>query len=301
MENINSINNTDFKVESYIGTLGNYNTYIVNNKHDGLKYICKSRISSSNSDKYESTLYNYLAKQRNITKFINPLKTQIIDTSINTTHSFYPVINGITLAKILPHLKQMNSDEYQIITRIIIKNLLEAIGNLHKIQIAHNNITTDNIIVELGIQPMNIKLINFEFSCGKFQDGNHYLFKSCNQSRKIYNGRGILNSNHNKVPSAFRNELIAKKRADIRMTGLVCLQLLLGDVLPWDNIIKSPPNTELENIYWASLKSNPQINEKILKGYVELITYNLLEAPFLRNTNPAKYTVDKIITLEKYN
>ena len=301
MENINSINNTDFKVESYIGISGNYNTYIVNNKNDGLKYICKSRTSSPQSDQYESQLYNYLAKQRNMTKFINPLKTQIIDKSINMTHSFYPVMNGISLARITPHLKEMNPDEYQIISRIIIKNLLEAIGNLHKIQMIHNNITPDNIIIELGKRPLNIKLINFDFSCGKFQEGNHYLFKKCNQSKKIYNGRGLLNNNHNKVPPVFQQELVDKKRSDVRMTGLICLQLLLGDILPWDQILKSQPNAELENIYWANLKSNPQIREKILKGYIDLIVYNMLEAPFVRNINPAKYTVDKIITLEKYN
>ena len=126
-----SINNTEYQVESYLGKNGNIDTYIVNNKNDGRKYICKTRISSAPADLYEKELYGYLSKQRNLTKFINPLQSQIIDSSTNMTHSFYPIMNGISLAGITPYLRQLEPDEQTILSRVIIKNLLEEIGRAH--------------------------------------------------------------------------------------------------------------------------------------------------------------------------
>jgi serine/threonine protein kinase len=304
MDNISSINNTEFKVESYIGKKGQYDAYIVNNKNDGRKYICKSRTSSKPEDVYEKDLYKYLAKQGNLTKFINPLQTQIIDPSTNKTHSFYPILNGIPLSAALKHLRQLEPTEQEVLSRVIIKNLLEALGNLHKIQIIHNAITPDNIILVIGEKPLAVKLVNFDFSCGKFLSGSSYKYKKCNSTRKIYNGIGLLNNNHNKVPQIVAQELKQRKTWDVFSTGLIALQLILGDSLPWEQI-RIHRNSELNNIYWNSIRdtylTNSNSNDKIQKGYINLILNNLIEYPFFKNNNPAKYTVDKIIILEKYS
>ena len=149
-DNINSINNTEFQVESYIGKKGTYDTYLVNNKNNGNKYICKSRSSSKLEDIYEKELYSYLAKKQNLTRFINPLQSQVIDRANNKTHSFYPIVNGIPLSGASKYLQQLAPAEKDILSRIIIKNLLEAVGALHKIQIVHNAIIPDNIVLVLG-------------------------------------------------------------------------------------------------------------------------------------------------------
>ena len=120
----NSINNTNYQVESYLGKHGENETYIVNNKNDGSKYICKSRQSAKQADYYEKNLYKYLTQKTNLSKFINPLQTQIIDTSSNMTHSFYPIMNGISLSAISPHLKSLDAEDRTILTRIIIKNIV---------------------------------------------------------------------------------------------------------------------------------------------------------------------------------
>ena len=299
----NSINNTDYQVESYLGKNGVNETYIVNNKNDGSKYICKSRQSAKQADYYEKNLYKYLARNINLSKFINPLQTQIIDTASNMTHSFFPIMNGISLSAISPHLKSLDAEDRTILTRIIIKNLLEAIGHLHKIQIIHNDIRPENIIVQLDEKPLAIKLINFDNSCGKFWNpkGQSYLYKKCNKTRKIYNATEILTNNHNRVPHSIQAELQNRKKNDVRQTGLIALELLLGDVLPWTQIRNAKPQQELESIYWQNLvDTSKQTKDKIQAGYTNLILANMIMTPFQKNINPAKYTVDKIIILEKY-
>jgi len=301
MDNIISINNTNYEVEKYLGKKGIYDTYVVNNKSDGTKSICKSRTHSSNNDIYEKQLYKYITQNHNVLKFINPLQSQIIDKSTNKTHSFYPIINGITINNLLPHLKKLTPKEQEILIGIIIKNLLEAVSNLHKIQILHNNLNPDNIVVELGSSPMSIKLINFDFSCGKFWSNNSYKYKKCNKTMKIYNGKGILNNNHNKIPSIIATELISRKKWDCWCCGLICLELLLGDIVPWDKIRMQPNNnSEMNKIYWKTIYENYVKTNKITRNYVKLILENLIEFPFVKHNNPAKYTVDKIIIMEKY-
>ena len=303
MDNINSINNTDFQVESYIGKKGIYDTYLVNNKNNGTRYICKSRTTSKTEDNYEKDIYKYLSKQRNITKFINPLISQVSDVVNNKTHSFYPIVNGIPLADAIKYLRQLAPDEQEILSRVIIKNLLEAVGALHKLQIVHNAITPENIILVIGDNPLAVKLINFDFSCGKFLSGSSYKYKKCNSTRKTYNGIGLLNNNHNKVPHIIADELQQRKKIDTFGAGLVALQLILGDSLPWEQI-RIHRDSELNSIYWNSIRDTYLSNtssDKIQKGYINLILNNMIEYPFVKNNNPAKYTVDKIIILEKYS
>lgn len=324
MENnkyIKFINNTIFQVESYLGTTENYDTYLVNNKYNGTKFICKSRPILHNFDKYEKELYKYLSKLYNINKFINPLQYQYIDINNHTTHSFYPIINGMPISNIMIYLRKLSIEEHMILANIIIKNILEAIGNLHKIQIIHNNITRNNIIIQLKqayqtnqiIPNFGVKLINFDFSCGKYWAVNSYYYKRC-KTRKILNGRNVLNNNHNKVPDSIKNELKYYKKWDCFCTGLLCLQLLIGDSYPWDKIRNNGNNineNHMNKIYWQSIRetyldsyeyndTNKHNYQKIKKKYINLILNHLIEYPFVKNINPAKYTVDKIITMEKY-
>ena len=107
------------------------------------------------------------------------MQSQIIDSNTNKTHSFYPIINGIPLSSLTRYLKKLTPSEQNILSRVIIKNLLEAVANLHKIQIVHNNINHNNIIIDFGKSstPLSVKLINFDMSCGKYWANKSYLYK----------------------------------------------------------------------------------------------------------------------------
>jgi hypothetical protein len=322
---INSINNTNhYKVQSYLGNSPQFATYLVNDTSSNMKYICKTRKSVPDVDATEVELYKYLANYKNITKYINPLVTQVTDPTNNLTHSIYNIVNGGILLHTLLQHKLRTSDSY-----LIIKHLLICVANIHKVGITHNNINEYNVVI-LNQQPSitsthsgygGIKLINFTKL--SLNHAANTVSQRSNKTLKNNNARNIMRSN-----------LLQLKKRDCWACAILCLRLLLGnppylqhqplvehssanvnaddaddadDAVDEANaaaIIKTVL-AEVNNIIGTAAQQQQQPNRRRITKrtlqYIKLIIHNMMEHPFDNATNPPKYTADKIVIYEKYS
>lgn len=308
-----------YQVIKFLGNKNNTDNYLLNDKI-GNNYICKTRTIKSpfkEQTEFELSLYNYLSKKKNIQKYINPCIYHTRDN--NFIYCIYPVIKGLSLIKLKEYLSKLSLTEQSNIHYYIIKSLLEAIGNIHQLQIAHNSINENNILIDISNKKkINIKLTNFNLGCGKYLKniplnmnnlGNNinnrkYIIKDCIANNTIPSD---LNNNHFNIDTNYEESIKYGKKWDLWNTGIICLKLIIGDnALPWDQMIKSfnknnRNKDDLNNLYITSIYNHlEKIKNKSIKNYIYLITKNLLEQQFENNKNPARYTLEKIIIYEKY-
>lgn len=307
-----------YQVVKFLGNEKNTDNYLLNDVA-GKHYICKTRPMESpykEQTEFELSLYDYLAKKKNIQKYINPSIWNTRDQKF--IYSIFPVIQGISLSKLDDHLKKLSVSDQQVITSYIIKKLLEAIGNIHQLQIAHNSIDDKNIIVDVGnSSKINVKLTNFNMGCGKYlknvpsnmntindNELKEYMVKDCLSSQEL---RSKLSDDHLNVDSDFQQRINYAKKWDLWCMGLICLKLMLGNhALPWNEMMQTFDKNnrqpdKLNQMYLESIYNYvKKIKNKDVKNYVFLITKNLLDDQFEKNKNPARYALEKIIIYEKY-
>ena len=154
---------------------------------------------------------------------------------------FYLVLDfiaGETLAERM--LRERISTVYDI--RQIISGVLNGLQYLHSLPepIIHNEITPQNIMLDLSGESLQTKIIDFGYA------------RSFLQSSKNYNREGL---NLHFIASECINSGIFSPQSDLFSVGVVMYQMLFG-VLPW--------NASATN-YETQMKGNVIITEKLLQ------------------------------------
>lgn len=299
----------DYKIIKYIGKGINGNIYLVkdiNNK----TYICKkiSLNNNKNQIEFELKILDYLSKNNNSRPYINPCKDyKIIDKYIIT---IFPVFDGYSLSNMQNYMIRLNPIEYYKITFYLIKNILKGLSIIHNMNIAHQNITNNSILISTKSKDskynLPIKFTDFGLGCGtkkKITDNykNDIFFNTCsNMNYPIKIDNKVINQLNE---SDFIK--IAQKW-DILCLGVIFLKLLLPDITrdlkvtnEYNITLKQFCNTlrDLDKNKLNIRNINNDVKNDIL-NYLDIILKFMTTD--IKKREKCNYILDKIIIYEKY-
>jgi serine/threonine protein kinase len=176
--------------------INNDNNNDTNNDNNNDNRIILKRINLPGSNpklmkqlNLELNILKFLSNSITTNEYINPcINYKILDNQILI---LFPVFNGYSLKYLLSHLKKLKNVEYYKIILHLIKKILHGLANIHKMKIAHQNITENSILVSTYIKPNEIKIKFTDFGLG------------CNSNPKPSNIVNITDyekhmNNHNK-------------------------------------------------------------------------------------------------------
>jgi serine/threonine protein kinase len=298
-----------YKITKYIGNGINGKIYLVKDNNNNL-YVCK-QINLNNNNKnqieFELQLLQYLSENHNSRQYINPCKDyKIIDDNIIT---IFPVFNGYSLSNLQNYMVRLNTPEYYKITFYLIKNILKGLSIIHHLNIAHQNITDNSILVSTnGIESkydLPIKFTDFGLGCGNNRymkdTKNDIFFNTCsnmNYPLKI--------SEHIIKDLKDSDFLQISQKWDILCLGILFLKLLLPDLTKHLSI-KNEYNNQLHT-FCNDLRTldktklnirdvTKNIKNDILSYLDIILKYMTTE---IKNREKCNYVLDKLIIYEKY-
>lgn len=304
----NKISNA-YKITKYIGNGINGQIYLVKDSNDE-PYICKKinlNHNNKNQIEFELQLLQYLSKNQNSRPYINPCKDyKIVNNDIIT---IFPVFNGYSLSNLQNYMVRLNPSEYYKITFYLIKNILKGLSIIHHLNIAHQNITDNSILVSTNSNSskydLPIKFTDFGLGCGRNHNTQDYkndiFFNTCaNMNLPLKISDSII---RNLKDSDF---LQISQKWDILCIGILFLKLLLPDITK-HLTVNTEYNEKLKsfcNILKKMDKSN--LNVRDVKNNVKndiliyldiILKYMVTE---IKNREKCNYILDKIIIYEKY-
>ncbi len=308
-ELVNNKISKKYRITKYIGNGINGKIYLVKDSNND-PYICKKinlTHTNKNQIEFELQLLKYLAKNHNSRPYVNPCKDyKIIDNNIIT---IFPVFNGYSLSNLQNYMVRLNTPDYYKITFYLIKNILKGLSIIHHLNIAHQNITDNSILVSTNgmnsTYDLPIKFTDFGLGCGDKKNIEKYkndiFFNSCsNMNHPIKIDSHIMNS---LKTSDF---LQIAQKWDILCLGILFLKLLLPDITK-DLTIKNEYNEKIK-LFCNNLRDmdknqlnirgiNKNIKDDIL-NYLDIILKFMTTE--IKNREKCNYILDKMIIYEKY-
>lgn len=291
-----------FNIVRYIGEGIQGKLYLLNDNNNN-KYICKKIPNiRPNSNKYnqirfELDILKYLSSNKSVKPYINPCVNDYIESS--NIYTIFPILDSIPLSRFKKHLDTVSFKNKQIIIKKIIKNILHGISNIHKLNIAHQNIDSDNILIAIKNNDIDIKFTEFGLGCGTYKipkddiyniKNNNNLYKKC-----------VLDNTHKLNKSDFDNlkhSNYLKKSILKDNWKIACM--LINILFPNINIETDEYNKEFEDNYLHKINNaikQSKYNTDIL-NYIEiLLKYYVIPSKHRKNS---KYIIDKIVLYEKY-
>jgi len=274
IENLNSVvqNNVNnrYKIIKYLGEGIHGSLYLVkdmkplpesqqnningNDGNDGNdNRIILKRINLPNSNEkmmkqlnLELNILKFLSNNITTSEYINPcINYKILNNQILT---LFPVFNGYSLKYLLSHLKKLKNAEYYKIILHVIKKILYGLSNIHKMKIAHQNITENSILVSTYIKTNEIKIKFTDFGLGCNSNPKSSNIVNITDYEKHMNNHNKNNNKNNNTeeykcnvnintPIEISQELIDKltdadyllisQKYDLWCIGIIFLKLLL--------------------------------------------------------------------------
>lgn len=212
--------NSGFLLKKYLGTSYGGDIFLVRNessssKNTNNRFVNIKKIICKKVD-ISSTLSNSSSKNQ-IEKYIkiinsikrHPIGRQFVNGIINYKfvgnylYVCMPYYKGVNLEQLYTFLETLNNKDYLTIITYLVKKILRGLISFHKMGIYHNNLTTQNIIVNTQNKKMDVKV--------KFYD----LSKQ--------NKRKSLKKQHHQISSKNMNE---REKNDIEQCGRILLNLI---------------------------------------------------------------------------
>ena len=335
------------------GNYGNYGNYGNNgndgndgndgNNNDNRMILKRINLPDSNPKlmkqlNLELNILKFLSNSITTSEYINPcINYKILDKQILT---LFPVFNGYSLKYLLSHLKKLKNVEYYKIILHLIKKILYGLANIHKMKIAHQNITENSILVSTYTKTNEIKIKFTDFGLG------------CNSNPKSSNIVNItdyeqhMNNNTNvkeykcsvniNTPLEISHELIEQltdtdyllisQKYDLWCLGVIFLKLLLrfekldesesgkwGIKKGYNKIFETEIKNKIIKKYLVNTNENTNeydntrdlmffgISKSMKKDIIEYL--KILNKYVLKPTpfrHTCQYVLDKIIVYEKY-
>ena len=203
----------------FIGKGSNSEVYFAIKDNDSNNYIVKryERKEIEGSDTLE-----LLKKEINLYKELShPNIIQINDVKKTSNH-FYIILdyyNGGSLSKILEKYQQNYGRPFsQEIIQHIMKQVVDVVKYLHKLNIVHNDIRLNSILVNFETEEdkNKLNLLKSQVKLGHFK----FAGKSVNLLKKA-----TILSDANKIQPKFTEK---DKKIDIFHLGKICYQMLFG-------------------------------------------------------------------------
>ena len=176
IKNIFKINHPNYKIKKYLGNQDNYHIFVIvklktrdNNSENTtnikqiLKIIDLDSLGSINSDyfiKYQEKLMRRLKNNPSTRPFIN--NCYKINQTDNYVFLILQYFDSMNLEDIKENLKQLKTQHYVTIIQYLVKQILKGLDSIHKLNITHNNLSLNNIIINHQLDTnIQIKFINF--------------------------------------------------------------------------------------------------------------------------------------------
>ena len=193
-----------------------------------------------------------------------------------------------------------NQHEYQELkTNIerILKNLLETLKELLKLNINHNNINPSNIVV--SISPLELKLFNFIIP------QSYNIYAEIEDNQVVYRNDNFLNKSENYAPPEVSLALSSNKNCpsyspeknDIYSLGACILKIFLGneplllrgnDAINAEIVNSTPMNNRLKELIIAMLSSNQENRPRYDECIEHLNGMSLRKITKLPNIQPCE-------------
>ncbi len=306
---------TRFEVEKMFGIGIHGKLYLLRDKKTGKKYICK-RLNQKNITperkkqlEFELDILSYLSSNKAVKKYITPcLKYHVNKSDIFT---IFPMVDAIPLVKLKHHLSKLNRQNRIEVVKKLIKNILMAMSNIHKLNIAHQNINASNILISINRDEddINVKLTEFGLGCGHYKipiddqyniKNTHYETQKC-KSRPHIAGKITKTELNGLKDSKF---LHAARLQDNWNIGLIFMDLIVNDrddleididsstYLEYDDLFEEQVLTKLLMLLENGVVSNEY------SVYLREILNGLCGE--LENRTSSMYVLDNLIFYEKY-
>ena len=224
--------------------------YLLKDKF-GKQYICK-KLSKSNITQekkrqldFELKLLKYLSSNQSVKKHINRCINYHI--SNNDIFTIFPITDAISLSKFKGYLDKVTPKNKIEIVKKLVKNILQAISKIHKLNISHQNINDSNILVSINQKDDDIiiKFTEFGLGCGyyKIPKGDEYNIKD---------NKYILQKCYNPILNKEKNHRIVKTDLEHLKNWPFPASLMMGFVgdATSDDITIDPH--ELEAALWVT-------------------------------------------------
>lgn len=301
-----------YRVIKLFGKMNNAKLYLLQDVQKK-QYVCK-KINQDNITKekerqlnFELKLLKYLSSNKSVQKYINPC----LSYHINRNHIFtiFPFLDSISLLRFKDHLSKISKKNRIEIVKKLIKNILLAISKVHKLNISHQNINDENILVSINQKEddINIKFTDFGLGCGFYKiptkddyniKNNNYLIEKCfsNSSNNKFVKRDL---DHLKNSKFLQN---ARKLDDWNL-GIIFLDLILNtnEKIIDINLKKYPDYHNNFNINILNPIIDLLNDDKIPNDYIYYLK-EILSSICVSNKKrkSSNYLLDNIIFYEKY-
>ena len=273
--------NTQARYNNKIQQQQKQNT-ITNTFHNDQRFICKKiTLDDENSKQkqqleFELNILKYLSSNKNTREHINPcLEHKIVDNQVFT---IFPIFDGYSLNHVKKYLGKLNHKQYYQILFHIIKVVLHALAKIHQTNIAHQNITTNSILVSTYTNPDNVKVkfTDFGLGCGEkknnmndisdindinfnryksYKDDAFFNISSCKQNSSV--PIKIDNNIINQLSES--NYLAISQKYDLLCLGMIFLKMVL---------VFEKLNIDVSSGYTNSFRQ--QMHDKIYKKYINI-------------------------------
>jgi serine/threonine protein kinase len=310
----NNISNV-FEVEKMFGIGIHGKLYLLRNKKTGKKYICK-RINKNiitperkKQLEFELDILSYLSSNKGVKKYVTPCLKYYVNSS--DIFTIFPMANAIPLTKLKKYLVKLDKKNRIEVVKKLIKNILMAISNIHKLNIAHQNINCSNILISIDKEEedINVKFTDFGLGCGLYKipvddsyniKNSHYEIKKC--KKQSYMETNITKTDLNGLMNS--KFLQAARLQDNWNLGLLFLDLIVNDddenkinidlnkYLKFDDLFEEQILSKI-----LILLENKNINDDYSEYLREILNGMCGE---LDTRTSSMYVLDNIIFYEKY-
>ena len=162
--------NSDLSIKKCLGNSCGGTIYLINNNKNTNQYnkklICKQiPLTSSITKPYIEKYYKIMNKIYNnhgLRMFINP----ILEYKFKGDYLYliYPYYSGYNLEQLKSKILKLDNENFKVIIKHLVKQILKGLSILHNKQIYHQNITPYNIIVNTSNKSKQIKVKFYDLS-----------------------------------------------------------------------------------------------------------------------------------------
>lgn len=304
-----------FEVEKMFGIGIHGKLYLLRDKKTGKTFICK-RLNQKNITserkkqlEFELDILTYLSSNRGVKKYITPcLKYHITASDIFT---IFPMVDAIPLAKLKQHLVKLSKKNRVEVVKKLIKNILMAISNIHKLNVAHQNINASNILISINRaeDDINVKLTEFGLGCGyyKIPINDQYNIKNTNYETQKCKSRPHIEGKISKTDLTGLKDskyLHTARLQDNWNLGLIFMDLMVNDREDLEIDIDLGTYLEYDDLFEEQVLSKLLMlleNGNISNAY-SIYLREILNGLCgeLENRTSSMYVLDNLIFYEKY-
>lgn len=285
--------------------------YLLHDKETGRKFICK-KISKKtitpeikNQLEFELDILSYLSSNKSVRKYVNPCLKYHVDKS--DIFTIFPMLDAIPLSKLKTHLVELNKKNRIEVIKKLIKNILIAVANIHKLNVAHQNINSSNILISINKaeDDINVKLTEFGLGCGNYKIPIDDQYNIKNTNYKVQKCRStpmITRTNLNELRNS--KFLESARLQDNWNMGLIFLDLIVND--------REDPEIDINLDRY--LEYDDQFEEEVLSKLLILLENGSINNEYsvylreilnglcgeLENRTNAMHVLDNLIFYEKY-